>query len=505
MRLVISLGPMADKKIFTRLLYIYTPAAFLFPTLPVWFMEVGVGYFKQREHPFSFGAIELSLTVTLLKKVLYYEHLGLLTLSSLFIFVANGIEVGRSKKVEINDHARKRLQKLFYLSTFAITIPHLFRIILKTNSMDEKPKIKLRPTEGVVDYATEYKKAITDKNQLINSAKYFLKMRTSHLTEVLGTWEDIVDDMDLEIAELVLNEFLSPKCTLLEFEFKNLTVAGRKIAATIPEEGTPEKAFSEVWQQHILGKVLTNENVSTVSIPEIETTQAGDKTDVTKKAETTSAEKEGKSDKDNEKKEVKEEVDEKKDGLTDSDDNKEAKTVNAEVFTKIYLIYKRIRWFSRNIAIEKLKVEKDKKQEIAMGILVFDRAFSITWKVVNCLVYMEILENVRKDWAGPVATVFGRVHKMLVEENMGIFTEDSADLLKCAHLFILRYRGELDEDLLFRLGFGYLSKKLHILKRDNTNAMAILNVASHMADQELKITEVHKLLEEVFNFDILQL
>ncbi|CAS00008.1 Protein CBG27730 [Caenorhabditis briggsae] len=348
--------------------------------------------------------------------------------------------------------------------------------------MDEKPKIKLRPTEGVVDYATEYKKAITDKNQLINSAKYFLKMRTSHLTEVLGTWEDIVDDMDLEIAELVLNEFLSPKCTLLEFEFKNLTVAGRKIAATIPEEGTPEKAFSEVWQQHILGKVLTNENVSTVSIPEIETTQAGDKTDVTKKAETTSAEKEGKSDKDNEKKEVKEEVDEKKDGLTDSDDNKEAKTVNAE-----------------------LKVEKNKKQEIAMGILVFDRAFSITWKVVNCLVYMEILENVRKDWAGPVATVFGRVHKMLVEENMGIFTEDSADLLKCAHLFILRYRGELDEDLLFRLGFGYLSKKLHILKRDNTNAMAILNVASHMADQELKITEVHKLLEEVFNFDILQL
>ncbi|CAS00007.1 Protein CBG27729 [Caenorhabditis briggsae] len=136
MRLVISLGPMADKKIFTRLLYIYTPAAFLFPTLPVWFMEVGVGYFKQREHPFSFGAIELSLTVTLLKKVLYYEHLGLLTLSSLFIFVANGIVDGRSKKVEINDHARKRLQKLFYLSTFAITIPHLFRIILKVRKQN---------------------------------------------------------------------------------------------------------------------------------------------------------------------------------------------------------------------------------------------------------------------------------------------------------------------------------------------------------------------------------
>lgn len=338
-------------------------------------------------------------------------------------------------------------------------------------SEDVKPKIELKPTNGVVDYATEYKKVINSESELIESAKYFVRMRKSHLTEILDTWDEVIDEMDVDLAGIVLNEFLSPKFSLLEFEFKNLTKAGREPS---PESSVDEDTISEMWQKHILGRVITNqENISAISIPANSKSMFDHNDSDAKKEESTAA-----------------------DNKEDGDDTVADKKNDIEIF----LIYKRIKWFIRNVDVDKMSVSKRKRDQIKYGVRQFTRSFSITWKVVNCLVYMDIIESVRSDPANTIAVIFGRASKMMTEEKLDVVTQDTADLLKCAHLFIIKYRNAYDEDALLRCGFGYLSTKLQILKTRQENASSVLNVASCLSDEEVKITEVYDLLKEVYDF-----
>lgn len=346
-------------------------------------------------------------------------------------------------------------------------------------------QVELIPSLGIVDYSSKYRAVLNDERELIQSASYFVSLRKQYMAEIMTAWDDISKDLPVEVAAVLLNEFLSPKFTLLEFEYKNLSKAGR--AEREKEEQNP--TLSEIWQKYILGKVLTENEENTSSLAITTDEKDNGETDVKKETKKT---------KDGETSDKQDETD-----LTVID--KEVARCAVEIFSKIIRMYKRIKWFIRYINVDKLNICPQLKRTIRTAIITFNRSFSVTWRVVSCLNYLDILESVRKNATEAIRNVLIKMNRMLVEEKMGVFTPDTGKLLQVAHLFIDKYRENMNEDVLFRRGFGYLSRKLTQLKKDNTNGHLIMNVASHLANEESNITEVYEILKPVFNFEIVNI
>uniref|UniRef100_A0A1I7U3Y4 NR LBD domain-containing protein n=1 Tax=Caenorhabditis tropicalis TaxID=1561998 RepID=A0A1I7U3Y4_9PELO len=303
----------------------------------------------------------------------------------------------------------------------------------------KQPKTTLKPTGGVTDFASQYKAIISDKEKLIDSAKYFMRMRKSHLTEVLSSYDEFVDDISYEQAAIILNEFLSPTCSLLEFEYRNLT----KHATFITLPANASHMFEEEPKKVDKSK---EERVN----------------------------------------------DRKNNGESSSD----CQTSLLEIFT----IYRKIHWFIKNVDVNEFTMSRFTRNDIRKGINDFKSSYEITSKAVTCLVYLEIIEKLRTDPANTVDNVFAKCNRMMLEERNGEFSQETIDMLKCANLFILKYYGGSDDDTLFRRGFGYLSTKLKALKENDKTHPHILGVSACLASEELKIAQVYDFLCGVYDF-----
>ncbi|KAF1747913.1 hypothetical protein GCK72_024379 [Caenorhabditis remanei] len=345
-------------------------------------------------------------------------------------------------------------------------------------SKEEKSERELQPTHGVVDYASDYRRVVKNESDVIESAKYFMGLRRSHLSEILGEYDNFVDNMDIKTAGTILNEFLSPKCTLLEFEFKNLTKNGRDEHAA-GNNGAHEN-MNEIWQKHILGRVLTNkpENEFVVSIPANAKSMFGQSSNDAGKRDATESER--------------------KCTCQQLEENKKRNQM------EIFLIYKRIKWYFRNIDIQKLPISEEKREELTKCLQMFSKSFAATWKACNCLVYMEIIESVRADPSKTISVLFDKTSKLMVEDQYDLVSAESSDLLQVANLFIEKYREGADEDALFKSGFGYLSCKLQLVKIKEENNPSILNVAACLAELEEKIIEIYDTLSEMYDFSTVQ-
>lgn len=341
-------------------------------------------------------------------------------------------------------------------------------------STEKKPIEELKPTHGVVDYASDYMKIVKKESDVIESAKYFVELRRSHLSEILGKYDDVFENMDIKVAKTILNEFLSPKCTLLEFEFKNLTESGKEENKS-GNSGTQD-SINEIWQKHILGRVLTNkpDTEFAVSIPANAKSMFDQSSVHTGKKDATEPEKKCK--------------------CQQLEENKKKNQM------EIFLIYKRMKWYFRHIDIQKLAIPETKRKELMNCAQVFNKLFTATWKACNCLVYMEILEAVRADTSQTIAIVFGKTSKLLVEDQYGIISAESGDLLTVAQRFIQNYRPGADENDLFKSGFGYLSCKLQLVKIKGEDNPNVVSVAACLADLEEKILEIYDTLTEMFDF-----
>uniref|UniRef100_A0A1I7U3Y5 NR LBD domain-containing protein n=1 Tax=Caenorhabditis tropicalis TaxID=1561998 RepID=A0A1I7U3Y5_9PELO len=337
----------------------------------------------------------------------------------------------------------------------------------------KQPKTTLKPTGGVTDFASQYKAIISDKEKLIDSAKYFMRMRKSHLTEVLSSYDEFVDDISYEQAAIILNEFLSPTCSLLEFEYRNLTKAGRDESES--ETSGPPEEPNEIWQKQILGRVLTHERHATfITLPANASHMFEEEPKKVDKS--------------------------KEERVNDRKNNGESSSDCQTSLLEIFTIYRKIHWFIKNVDVNEFTMSRFTRNDIRKGINDFKSSYEITSKAVTCLVYLEIIEKLRTDPANTVDNVFAKCNRMMLEERNGEFSQETIDMLKCANLFILKYYGGSDDDTLFRRGFGYLSTKLKALKENDKTHPHILGVSACLASEELKIAQVYDFLCGVYDF-----
>ncbi|CAL2050057.1 unnamed protein product [Caenorhabditis brenneri] len=337
---------------------------------------------------------------------------------------------------------------------------------------EEKTKIQLQPTFGVEDYASQYKERILNEQlsveKIIESAKYFVQMRKDHLTEILNNWDQLDEEIDLDLASTILNEFLSPKCTLLEFEFKNLTKTGREQKVKM-EEPINEENFHEVWQRHILGQVLPSQSHDiSINVPVNNDNQIKSKIQETL--------------------------------IEDSDDSycNDVEDTAVEVFT----LYKRVRWFITTVKTETLGLSRFAKADLKKSIESFNQSFSSTWKAITVLVYLDIIETMRDDPMKIVGVVFAKLSTLMLEEKRdGVLSNQSTDLLKVADMFISRYRPDWTDDDKFRCGLAYLSIKLQLMKvRPDGGDPNVLSVCSLLSDEEVQVTQVYDVMKQHNDF-----
>lgn len=341
----------------------------------------------------------------------------------------------------------------------------------------DKEKIQLKSTEGIEDYVSIYKTKLEGggHKKIIESAKYFIQLRKSHLREILDRYEEIEEEgVDIEKASVILNEFLSSKCTLLEFEFKNLTKVGQedKEAPKIPKS---EQKFNEIWQKHILGRVLTNdEHEISINIPANANSMF-------------SSDHKGKS-------KIQEVLTDDGEGTSSND----VEGTAVEVFT----LYKRVQWFIKSVGFEKINATRFQKTDLRKAIDKFNRSFSTTWKTITCLVYLDIIETMRSDANNIIGVVFAKCSNMMMEDkNGGPLSKESTDMLNVADMFIKRYRAEWTDDDMFRCGLAYLSIKLQLMKmRPDGGDPNVLSVCSLLSDEEVHVTEVYDVMKQFDDF-----
>lgn len=338
----------------------------------------------------------------------------------------------------------------------------------------ENQSTTLQPTEGIVDYANQYLQVVQEKEKIIDSAKYFMKIRRNHMLEVIRSYDDLIDnEMTYEEGAIILNEFLSPTCTLLQFEFINLTSGGKD---ELDGEKTPTNdSLNKTWQKQILGRVLTmdSDDVATIHIPANAQFMFNTKT---------TAEKDG-------------EV-----GKETSGDAAEDNTLGKKKPMELFTVHKYIQYFVKNIDIDKLTMSRFLRNDIRRGIENYKKAFRTIEKAVKCLVYLEIVEALRDDPENCVAVIFSKTSKMIKDDKQNISTKESEALLTVAQLFIERYRSTEPPEHIYKAGYSYVGTKLQIMKTTNANDTNLFYIADILADDEATIFDSFDLLKTVFDF-----
>ncbi|CAI2357068.1 unnamed protein product [Caenorhabditis sp. 36 PRJEB53466] len=375
-----------------------------------------------------------------------------------------------------------------------------FSFMMKNRGKRNKPKkSKYIPTEGVVNYAADYR-SVDDKNeQIIASAKFFMSMRRKHIKEVFDNWGEAADNLTLEDATLILNEFLSPKCSLLEFEYKNLTKEGRDQKESGKTNGKKD-SVNEIWQKHILGHVLTNNQAvasssTSVTVPPPEQEKEEDEEDG---LESLTAEElkwlnSVKNSMDSGSSSMQYPV------LVKNEKNQFLlEPVKPEI--EIFHIYERAKSFLDIVNVKTLKVSEAAKANIQLAIDEFTKSYTLTFEANTVLVYLEILESLRNDIYEATTTIFEKCCIMLHEAHR---SKETLNLLMVANLFIQKYREGDSDDKLLRTGFAYLNEKMRKIKtNDGYPPMNpfVLDVASTLATEEFKINQAYSLFATVYDF-----